>query len=229
VAALLHSPHAKGGRLTLSNLASDVRHLLTMDYYTVKLRQLAYESVLEGPAGLHAELTTRLPAIRAIAGDYPESTLIRDLGRFGRFPMTNLAGSDAPRPSGRQLYSFLIKNFVRHGLVKPHAESDLRPDTHLPRTAPWWNVPSMDSVVITNAEGSGVTWHIRDRAMFRSLLRSSLTQNLRFRRQWAALSEKYRASEHDLTSLESWTATLGLTPKVGGTAAAPVPQTDAAR
>ncbi|PXA70125.1 glycosyltransferase [Cryobacterium arcticum] len=210
VAALLHSPHAKGGRLTISNLASDVRHLLTMDYYTVKLRQLAYESVMAGPDSLHGELTSRLPAIRSIAGDYPESTLIKDLGRFGRFPMTNLVGSDAPRPSGRELYSFLIKNFVRHGMTKPHPGSDERPDTHLPRTAPWWTVPSMDSVVITNAEGSGVTWHIRDRAMFRSLLASSVAQNLKFRRRWTALSETYRASQHDLTSMASWTTTLGL-------------------
>ena len=181
-----------------------------MDYYTVKLRQLAYESVMAGPDSLHGELTSRLPAIRSIAGDYPESTLIKDLGRFGRFPMTNLVGSDAPRPSGRELYSFLIKNFVRHGMTKPHPGSDVRPDTHLPRTAPWWTVPSMDSVVITNAEGSGVTWHIRDRAMFRSLLASSVAQNLKFRRRWTALSETYRASQHDLTSMASWTTTLGL-------------------
>jgi galactofuranosylgalactofuranosylrhamnosyl-N-acetylglucosaminyl-diphospho-decaprenol beta-1,5/1,6-galactofuranosyltransferase len=229
VAALLHSPHAKGGRLTLSNLASDVRHLLTMDYYTVKLRQLAYESVVAGPGSLHPELTSRLPAIRAIAGDYPESTLIKDLGRFGRFPMTNLQGSDEPRPSGRKLYSFLIKNFVRHGLTNPHPGSTDRPDTHLPRTAPWWTVPDKDSVVITNAEGSGVTWHIRDRAMFRSLLWSSLTQNLRFRRQWSALSEKYRASEHDLTSMDSWTTTLGLDPVTGSTAKRPVAPAEQAR
>ncbi|MCU1444913.1 glycosyltransferase [Cryobacterium sp.] len=228
VAALLHSPHAKGGRLTLSNLASDVRHLLTMDYYTVKLRQLAYESVQAGPGELHSELTTRLPAIRALAKDYPESTLIRDLGHFGKFPMTNLVGSGAPRPSGRQLYSFLITNFVRHGLKKPHDQSKVRPDTHLPRTAPWWTVPSMDSVVITNAEGSGVTWHIRDRAMFRSLLWSSLTQNLRFRRRWTGLSEQYRASEHDLTSLESWTSTLGLDPATGTGAAMPAVPADSA-
>ncbi|QYF73845.1 glycosyltransferase [Cryobacterium sp. PAMC25264] len=224
VAALLHSPHAKGGRLTISNLASDVRHLLTMDYYTVKLRQLAYESVMAGPDALHGELTTRLPAIRALAGDYPESALIKDLGRFGRFPMTNLVGSDEPRPSGRQLYSFLIKSFVRHGLKKPHPQASVRPDTHLPRTAPWWTVPSMDSVVITNAEGSGVTWHIRDRGMFRSLLWSSLTQNLRFRRRWSTLSETYRSREHDLTSLESWTSTLGL----GPVAPASVPAADTA-
>ncbi|TFC05467.1 glycosyltransferase family 2 protein [Cryobacterium adonitolivorans] len=210
VAALLHSPHAKGGRLTISNLASDVRHLLTMDYYTVKLRQLAYESVMAGPDALHGELTTRLPAIRAIAADYPESGLIKDLSRFGRFPMTNLVGSDEPRPSGRKLYSFLIRNFVRHGIRKPHANAGVRPDTHLPRTAPWWTVPSLDSVVITNAEGSGVTWHIRDRGMFRSLLWSSLTQNLRFRRRWSSLSETYRSRKHDLTSMESWTDTLGL-------------------
>jgi galactofuranosylgalactofuranosylrhamnosyl-N-acetylglucosaminyl-diphospho-decaprenol beta-1,5/1,6-galactofuranosyltransferase len=84
-------------------------------------------------------------------------------------------------------------------------------------------------VVITNAEGSGVTWHIRDRSMFRSLLRSSLTQNLRFRRQWASLSEKYRANAHDLTSLESWTSTLGLKPDTTPAPAEPGVPADSTR
>ena len=208
VAALLHSPHPHGGRLALSNLASDVRHLLTMDYYTVKLRQLAYESVLAGPDKLHAELTTRLPQIRALAKNYRESTLVGDLSEFDGFPSTSYVGNDESPVRGIKVFRFLLTNFIRHGLTKPHAGSSIRPDVHLSRAAPWWIVPSFDSVAITNAEGSGVAWHVRDRAKFRSLLWSSLTKNLRYRSEWSRLSSAYKANLSSITSEEAWRRTL---------------------
>lgn len=210
IAALLHSPHPNGGRLALANLASDVRHLLTMDYYTVKLRQLAYESVLAGPGSLHQELTTRLPQIRALSKGYRESQLIGDLTQFDKFPLTSSIGNEESPLHGRKVYRFLIRNFLRHGLTKPHADSDKRPDVHLSRAAPWWVVPNFDSVAITNAEGSGVAWHVRDRAKFRSLLWSSLTKNLRYRSQWSRLSKLYRDNLTAITSEESWRRTLGV-------------------
>ena len=210
VAALLHSPHPHGGRLALSNLASDVRHLLTMDYYTVKLRQLAYESVLAGPDKLHSELTTRLPQIRALSKDYRESSLVGDLSQFDGFPSTSYVGNDESPVRGIKVFRFLLKNFVRHGLTKPHAGSADRPDVHLSRAAPWWIVPNFDSVAITNAEGSGVAWHVRDRAKFRSLLWSSLTKNLRYRREWSRLSAAYRAQLPAITSEAAWRKTLGV-------------------
>ena len=210
IVALLHSPHRRGGRLPISNLANDVRHLLTMDYYTVKLRQLAYESVLAGPDSLHRELTKRLPEIRSMSKDYRESTLIRDLTSFDRFPVTTYLGNEDTRPKGREIYTFLAKNFLRHGLKRPHANSEIRPDAHLPRNAPWWIVPNFDSVAITNAEGSGVTWHVRDRTLFRSLLWSSLSKTFRYRSRWSSLSRTYREHLDELTSPESWKHTLGL-------------------
>ena len=223
IVALLHSPHPRGGRLPISNLASDVRHLLTMDYYTVKLRQLAYESVLAGPASLHSELTTRLPQIRALSSRFHEAKLVGDLGSFDRFPATSQVSDDEVRPQGLQVYRFLAKNFLRHGLKKPHAASEHRPDAHLPRHAPWWVVPNFDSVAVTNAEGSGVTWHVRDRALFRGLLWSSVTKNLRYRSQWKSLSKTYREQLAELTSEESWKRTLGLEAESAEAPVAPLP------
>jgi len=210
VAALLHSPHRRGGRLPISNLAQDVRYLLTMDYYTVALRQLAYESVLAGPGVLHAELTSRLPQIRAMAASYRESKLVRTLSQFDRFPSTTYIDGNDERPRGRAVYKFLARNFLRHGLKRPNDTSEDRPDVHLPSSAPWWIVPGFDSVAVTNAEGSGVTWHIRDRARFRNLLWASLTNHLRYRNGWGRLSREYRRDLKRLTSPSAWKATLGL-------------------
>ena len=210
IAAMLHSSHRHGGRLPLSNFASDVRFLLTMDYYTVKLRQLAYESVLAGPKNLHAELTTRLPAIRELSAEYEESSLVKDLSTFDSFPTTTYLGTTGRRPTGRRLRRFLLTNFIRHGLRPSEARKTPRPTAHLPSRAPWWVQPDYDSVAITNAEGSGVSWHLRDREKFRSLFWSSLTLNLRYRRRWPALSRIYRKRLPELTSVDTWRKTLGL-------------------
>jgi galactofuranosylgalactofuranosylrhamnosyl-N-acetylglucosaminyl-diphospho-decaprenol beta-1,5/1,6-galactofuranosyltransferase len=93
---------------------------------------------------------------------------------------------------------------------------------HLSRAAPWWVVPNFDSVAITNAEGSGVAWHVRDRAKFRSLLWSSLSKNLRYRRQWSSLSKLYRDNLTVMTSEESWRRTLGVERTAQPPAANPV-------
>jgi galactofuranosylgalactofuranosylrhamnosyl-N-acetylglucosaminyl-diphospho-decaprenol beta-1,5/1,6-galactofuranosyltransferase len=196
-----------------------------MDYYTVKLRQLAYESVLAGPDKLHDELTTRLPQIRALSKNYRESTLVGDLNQFDNFPSTSYVGNDESPIHGRKVYRFLLTNFIRHGLTKPHDGSAVRPDVHLSRSAPWWIVPNFDSVAITNAEGSGVAWHVRDRAQFRSLLWSSLTKNLRYRNQWAKLSSTYRNRLSTITSEESWRRTLNV-PRPVATATTPSPTPD---
>jgi len=209
VAALLHSPHERGGRLPLSNLASDVRHLLSMDYYTVKLRQEAYNNVLRGPRALHPELLTRLPRIRSESADYRETRMIRDLADFERFPESALV-FDVPRPRGRAVVRFLARNVWHHAVAPLRPGSDRAPERHLPRAIPWWDIPAHDSVAVTNAEGSAVAWHVRDRDTFRSLLWSAVTRFVLLRVRWVRLRRAYRKSLPHITSERAWRRTLGL-------------------
>ncbi|KQZ08737.1 glycosyl transferase [Agromyces sp. Root1464] len=214
VAALLHSPHRKGGRLPMSNLANDIRHVLTLDYYAVTLRQLAYESVLAGPDHLHGELQTRLPAIRAKAPEFRESTLTKDISQFGYFPPTAFfgddPGADGTKPTGFGAYRFVAKYGWRHWFRNVPASSKAHPEAHLPHGTPWWKLPSLDSFAVSNAEGSGVTWHVRDRSQFRALLVSSIRLNLSIRRRWKRLSNEYRQSVERITAPATWGDTLGL-------------------
>ena len=62
VAALLHSPYPRGGRMVRESLNHQIAHLVSMQYSTVELRQLAMQDVLAGPDGLHGML--RDPARR---------------------------------------------------------------------------------------------------------------------------------------------------------------------
>ncbi|HEY8588064.1 MAG TPA: glycosyltransferase, partial [Naasia sp.] len=80
VAALLHSPYAKGGRLMRDNLAIDMKHLLSMQYFAAAARAEAYRSVLAGPEALFPELPERLGKVRALARKFPDGVPIRDQG-----------------------------------------------------------------------------------------------------------------------------------------------------
>ena len=214
VAALLHSPYKKGGRLVMSNLANDIRYVLTLDYYAVTLRQLAYESVLAGPGSLHGELKTRLPSIRGRAGEFRESVAEKDPAAFAEFPPTAFFGpnpmNDGTRPTGSKLLRVVARNSTRHWFRKVDPRAIENPQTHLPHNTPWWKMPSLDSFLMSNAEGSGVTWHVRDRATFRSLISSSIRRNRRIRREWATLSADYRSNLDNIVSAETWADTLGV-------------------
>ena len=49
IAALLHSPYPRGGRLVRESFNHQLKHLLAMQYSTAELRLLALEDVLAGP------------------------------------------------------------------------------------------------------------------------------------------------------------------------------------
>lgn len=212
VAALLHSPFERGGKLWRANLATDLKNLLTMDYYTVAMRHEAVRNVFEGPAQLHADIVDRLPKVRALGKKYRESVLIKDAADRPHFAAREIknvtTGRVDPGPRGLAFVRMMVSQVWRHAFVKPRGTD--RPRAHLAyQDARWFEVPLHDSVLITNAEGSGATWHVRDRRLFRRMLRDSLRLNLRYRRRWNELSAEYRAALPEITSAETWAKTLG--------------------
>jgi galactofuranosylgalactofuranosylrhamnosyl-N-acetylglucosaminyl-diphospho-decaprenol beta-1,5/1,6-galactofuranosyltransferase len=212
LAGLLHSPHKKGGRLPISSLANDLRHLLTMDYSTVALRVAAYDSVLEGPGSLHPELATRLGDVRRLMGDYRETQLLTDTASIPTFPATRYFGENptVTRPTGRRaILGLLSRSVPRHAFAATPAWAHEHPDAHVPHGTPWWLLVSMNSYLMSNAEGSGVSWHIRNARTFRRLLRESLGRVWKLRRRWGRLSDTYRRELPHLVSMETWSTTLG--------------------
>lgn len=212
VAALLHSPFERGGKLWRANLATDLKNLLTMDYYTVAMRHEAVRNVFEGPGQLHTDIVDRLPKVRALGKKYRESKLIKDAADRPHFAAREIksvtTGTIDPGPRGLGFVRLMMSQVWRHAFVKPRGTD--RPQAHLAyQDARWFEVPLHDSVLITNAEGSGATWHVRDRRTFRRMLRDSLRLNLRYRRRWSALRAEYRAALPEITSAETWAKTLG--------------------
>jgi galactofuranosylgalactofuranosylrhamnosyl-N-acetylglucosaminyl-diphospho-decaprenol beta-1,5/1,6-galactofuranosyltransferase len=213
IAALLHSPHSRGGRLGRAFLAQDFKNLLTMDYYTVAMKHAAIQSVLDGPDGLHADMVDRLARVRALAAGFTEAQPIRDFSTIPHFaarevPSVKL-GTVETGPTGLGFVWWLARQIVRHSWRRPHRGAKERPDAHLPyQDARWHSVPDYDSVLITNAEGSAVSWHVRNPRRFRTLLRRSIGMARLMRRRWPELSREYRAALGDITSSERWKRTF---------------------
>lgn len=215
ITALLHSPVPRGGRLTTANLASDIRHLLTLDYFTVSLRQQAFRDVLRGPDSLHAELETRLGAIKEEAARSPETTLHKAISDFPNFPatgrFTQSHGDNSDRPRGaRHWVRFLAPRVLRHWFSQPSQEAGAQPFVHIPHGTPWWHYASIDSMAVSNAEGSGVTWHRRDRSEFRRLFVASIRNFFAIRRNWDQLVRQYRDALPAITAQATWERTLAI-------------------
>ncbi len=75
IAALLHSPYERGGRMVRESLNHQVKHLASLQYSTAELRHLAMEDVLRGPHALHGELATKLADINAFRKQWPDAQL----------------------------------------------------------------------------------------------------------------------------------------------------------
>jgi galactofuranosylgalactofuranosylrhamnosyl-N-acetylglucosaminyl-diphospho-decaprenol beta-1,5/1,6-galactofuranosyltransferase len=215
VAALLHSPMKRGGRLWRANLANDVKNLLTMDYYTVAMRHEAIRNVLDGPEQLHTDMVDRLARVRALGADFREAKRVAasdDRPRFAAREIRSVTtGRIDPGPRGIRLVSWLFGTAWRHSFVAPPQSATETPGAHLAyQDARWFEVPNHDSVLITNAEGSSVSWHVRDPRTFRRMLTDSVRLNLRYRRQWSALSGRYRDALPAITSPQRWGSSLGV-------------------
>ena len=73
VAALLHSPYERGGKLVRESFETQVRHLLSMQYSPAEMGLMAIEDILEGPQRMHRDVLERLPELRDLRKHYDDS------------------------------------------------------------------------------------------------------------------------------------------------------------
>jgi galactofuranosylgalactofuranosylrhamnosyl-N-acetylglucosaminyl-diphospho-decaprenol beta-1,5/1,6-galactofuranosyltransferase len=218
VAGLLHSPVPGGGTLIRHSRRMDLKHLMMMQYYPVALRHRALRDVLAGPEHMRANLATAMPAARAVAKEYPETVVHRDSGvplrsRRGRLVFKRLKQHDFDSPSGMRLRWFTFSTLVSHWFHAPRPENVQQPEVEFGKgDAHWWRLPLYDSALVSSADGSGKNVYTRDRRRFRSMLVESVRLHRRLRREWPALSAKYRAAHDELTSPAAWERTFEAAP-----------------
>jgi len=211
IAALLHSPYERGGRMVKESYYHQVKHLLSMQYSTAELRHRAIEDVLAGPERLHADLPTKLPEIRALRTGYDDARTQADPDAFPpvRRKKPPKRGQDPTAPKGRvgQVVT-AAKSGIRQALPN-RALAERYPEARLPAMdAKWWMIAQFDSAVVSTSDGTMASWYHRDRGEFQSLLRRTSAVHQRLYREWPALARRYQAALPELTSLEAWERTF---------------------
>ncbi|MDR7157738.1 glycosyltransferase [Arthrobacter sp. BE255] len=211
ITTLIHSPYPKGGRVLRESVQADVKHLVSMQYFTEHGRIEALKDLFKGPQELHRVLGTKLPEINALKASYPDAQLKDDVNDFpapklGRGPM---GGTVVGMPSKKELIPWGIKTVARQLIKAPGPESAERPQGYLAhRDNRWFRVAHYDSVVVSNAEGTGASWYQRDPKKLKSMLTEATRLHLQLFREWDKLARQYRDAVAEISSLESWKKTF---------------------
>ena len=212
ITALLHSPFDKGGRVLLDSLFLDVKHTLSMQYYTEAGRLLALEDLLSGPDHLHPSLSKRLPVIRAMAKEYPESQVKPNVDDFpaiqSKKPPFRGRRSFAS-PGYKKLASWTAKTVGRQ-LFKPVSEeAKAHPQIQLNYgETNWWTLSKFDSALATNAEGTGLFWYRRDPEQLKSKLIHAAKLHAQLVTGWEKLRDLYRSKAAEVASYDAWAKTF---------------------
>jgi galactofuranosylgalactofuranosylrhamnosyl-N-acetylglucosaminyl-diphospho-decaprenol beta-1,5/1,6-galactofuranosyltransferase len=211
IAALLHSPYDRGGRIVRESFNHQIKHLFALQYSTAELRHLALEDVLAGPERLHEELATKLPQLQAKRKQYADAQTSPDPEAFPpvRREKPPKRGQDPTTPKGKvgQLLA-AATSAVRQTLpVRELAER--HPEAWLAAMdAKWWMIAQFDSVVVSMPDGTSASWHKRDKEEFRDLLKRTVEIHQRLYREWPQLAQTYRDALGDITSPERWSKTF---------------------
>lgn len=213
ITALLHSPHAKGGGVIRESLQSDIKHLVSMQYFTEESRLQAMADLFEGPGHLHHSLATKLQEIISLQDEYSDAQMREDVDDFpapalGGGPSTMTQGE---MPAKKDMVKWGLTTVARQLVSRPSEEALVRPQSHLAHVDNrWFRLARYDSVVVSNAEGTASSWYRRDPKKMRAMLARAGSQHARLYKSWDALAEAYRSALPEMVSMEAWRKTFGL-------------------
>ncbi|MDO7867490.1 glycosyltransferase [Nocardioides jiangxiensis] len=212
VAALLHSPFKRGGRMVSESFQHQVMHLMSMQYSVVEMRHQALLDVLEGPGKLHADLPTKLGEVREMRKQWQDADLQGDPDAFPsprrEKPRKRDMDSDVP---GRAAQTKMKLIGAARQFKGVRALSREFPEVALPAMdAKWYRLASLDAAVVSMPDGTSAAFYQRDPEQFRAALKKTVEIHKRLLREWPALAEQYRAGLQDVTSQEAWARTFGI-------------------
>ena len=173
VAALLHSPYPRGGRMVRESFNHQVKHLVSMQYATAEMRHQALEDVLAGPYALHGQLPTKLAEVRELMTQFSDMQLKADREALPpvRREKPPKKGKDDVEIPGR------LSQLVTAGLAPLR---QLRPVREMSRDFPetdltamdalWYRLARFDSAVVSMNDGTGAAFYRRDPERFRDLI-----------------------------------------------------------
>jgi len=211
IAALLHSPYPKGGRMIRESRNHQIKHLVSMQYSTVEIRHQALEDVLAGPEQLHRDLPTKLAEVNAQRKQFTDARLEADPDAFApvrrrKPPRKGRDGSEIPGRFATLVTAGLAplrQLKAARDLSREYPEAEIKA-----MDAKWYRLARYDSAVVSMNDGASAALYQRDPEKFRELTRKTIEIHERFRREWPRLAEEYRAKLAEITSPEAWDETF---------------------
>jgi len=211
VAALLHSPYERGGRMIRESLNHQIKHLVSLQYSTVEIRHQALLDVLAGPGQLHADLPNKLAEINAYRKQFTDAQLQVDRDAFPavRREKPPRKGKDGVEIPGR-FSQLLTAGLAPIRQLRPTREmSQEFPEAELTAMdAKWYRLARYDSAVVSMNDGTSAAFYKRDPELFRDLLRRTVEIHERLYREWPKLSQSYRDQLGEITSTQRWEKTF---------------------
>ena len=212
LAALLHSPYPRGGRLLGESLAVQLKHLLSMQYSAVELRLWALEDILSGPEHLHRDLPTKLAEIRAYRANEDDAIVAKDPLAFPAPKQLKppKRGKDPTEPGGALGRYLSAATGVYRQLRPVRATSVERPEARIPAMdLRWWRLSQFDSAVVSTADGVGASWYKRDPKRFADQMKRSIDVHQKLAVRWDDLAAQYKKAVPEVTDPKAWTDTWG--------------------
>lgn len=211
IAALLHSPYRGGGSVLQDSGKIDVKHSISMQYYTEASRVRALEDVLAGPEQLHEIQPTRIGEMRAIASEHPDAQWKTSPADYPT-PKMEKPPKRGQQPKAPAIYALPLwtaSTIVKQLFVPPKPLSREHPEAHVAHVDnKWWRMARYDSAIVTNAEGTAMAWYQRDPKKLWTLLPRSLALHAELGRRWKSLANRYREALPDITSMDAWGETF---------------------
>lgn len=205
VVAALHGPENPRALLA-DSLKRTLRHLFLLEYSTIALHHMGMRDFLSGPRALFGSLPTALGAVRATRAEFPDGTVVASASDLPRPPMGALEAQLWPQvPRGRVAQLRAAVRGLTHQLRRVDPATHERPQRNVPAEHGQWFVLSRyDGVTVSTSDGSGATYRKRDRELFWSMLRESVSLHAEIARSWPALRQRYRDARGELTGRRSW-------------------------
>ncbi len=211
IAALLHSPYAKGGRMLRESLTIHTKHVVSMQYYASEAVLQALEDVLEGPSRLHGMLATRTAEIRALKDQFTDARVSSSIADFppARRKKPPKRVDSIRMPSTAALLPWTAKTVLKQVGVPPRELSRQHPEATVAHMdSKWWYLANLDSAVVSNADGTGASFYQRDPRIVRDQIARSAQLHAALGTRWETLRREYREALSDITSLEAWGRTF---------------------
>ncbi|RLP07106.1 glycosyltransferase family 2 protein [Propionibacterium australiense] len=216
IAALLHSPYAVGGRMVRESVNVLTKHALSMQYYAATLVAQAIDDVFAGPDRLHGMLESKAAEMRAMKDDFVDGPVITDLSQRPAIRAERAVPriTKAKQPNPRTLIPWAATVAIRQVFKKPTELSRSYPERAVARgDAAWYYLPKLDSALVSNSTGNGVSLYQRDPQQARKFLGKDLVLHAQLAKAWPRLARTYRQALPRITSMEEWGKTFAKYPE----------------